>query len=244
MVVDDRRDRLVLAPGAGTGEWWARVIEVVRGTWRVLVPIVVLTLCLPLVVFQLAVPVDAPWFWPGAVLLLGLTTALGWSACAFAMTRWGAALPHGVGISLRYGWWRLGRVWLWTTLALVAVGLGLVVLVVPGLLVAFALCMTLPVASFERARVFGRSWTLVRRAKATVLARVGPLVGGFLAVGALLALTAQAFVAVVAVAAPILFAGLLVMYAQLRGGELPVRAVTLAAELESPRLFVASPPRS
>jgi hypothetical protein len=240
MVVDDRRDRLVLAPGAGPGEWWARVIEVVRGTWRVLVPIVVLTLCLPLVVFQFA----APRYWPGAVVLLGLTTALGWSACAFAMTRWAAALPHGVGISLRYGWWRLGRVWLWTTLALVAVGLGLVVLVVPGLLVAFALCMTLPVASFERARVFGRSWTLVRRAKAAVLARVGPLVGGFLAAGALLAVTVPAFVAVVALTAPILFAGLLVMYAQLRGGELPVRAVTLAAELESPRLIVASPPRS
>ena len=244
MVVDDRRDRLVLAPGAGTGEWWARVFEVVRATWRVLVPIVVLTLAVPLALFRFAVPVDAPWFWPGAVLLVGLTTAFGWSASAFAMTRWAAALPHGVGISLRYGWWRYGRVWLWATLALVAVGLGLVVLVVPGLLLAFALCMTLPVASFERAGPFGRSWTLVRRRKAAVLARIGPLVAGVLAAGVLLAVTGPVAAVVVALGAPPAFAGLLVTYAQLRGGELPVRAVTLAAELESPRLIVASPPRS
>ena len=256
MVVDDRRDRLVLPPGAGPGDWWARVVEVFRGTWRVLVPILVLTVALPLAAFEIAVPVDAPWFGPGAVLLLGLTTAFGWSACAFAMTRWAAALPHGVGISLRYGWWRLNRVWLWTTLALVAIGLGLVVLVVPGLLLAFALCMTLPVASFERAGPFRRSWTLVRRQKAAVLARVGPLVAGFLAACALLAVAERSVagpagvfaVAVTALlSAPlqaVLFAGFLVTYAQLRGGELPVRAVTLAAELESPRLIIASPPRS
>ena len=244
MVVDDRSDRLVLAPGAGPGEWWTRVIQVVRGTWRVLVPLAVLTLCLPLLVFQLVVPVDAPWVGPGAVLLLGLCVALGWSACAFAMTRWAAALPHGVGMSLRYGWWRLGRVWLWTVLALVVVGLGLALLVVPGLLAAFALCMTLPVASFERAGPLGRSWTLVRREKAAVLARLGPLVAGFVAVAVLLSVLGLPGVGVVALAAPLLFAGLLVTYAQLRGGELPVRAVTLAAELESPRLIVASPPRS
>jgi hypothetical protein len=244
MVVDDRSDRLVLASGAGPGEWWTRVIQVVRGTWRVLVPLAVLTLALPLALFHLAVPVDAPWFGPGAVLLLGLITAFGWSACAFAMTRWAAALPHGVGISLRYAWWRFNRVWLWTTVALLAVAFGLFFLVVPGLLIAFALCMTLPAASFERAGPLGRSWTLVRREKAAVLVRVGPLVAGFVAVGALLAVVAPAFVAVVAAGAPLLFAGLLVTYAQLRGGELAVRAVTLAAELESPRLIVASPPRS
>jgi hypothetical protein len=220
------------------------VFEVVRATWRVLVPIVVLTLALPLALFRFAVPVDAPWFWPGAVLLVGLTAAFGWSASAFAMTRWAAALPHGVGISLRYGWWRFGRVWLWATLALVAVGLGLAVMVVPGLLVAFALCMTLPVASFERAGPFGRSWTLVRRQKAAVLARIGPLVTAVLAAGVLLAVTGPVAAVVVALGAPLVFAGLLVTYAQLRGGELPVRAVTLAAELESPRLIVASPPRS
>ena len=131
MVVDDRRDRLVLPPGAGPGEAVgarrrgfagdragaradpgpdgrpsARGVRDRR-------------------------PVDAPWFRPGAILLLGLTTAFGWSA-ARSEDPWAAALPHGMGISLRYGWWRLNRVWLWTTLALVAIGLGLVLLVVPG----------------------------------------------------------------------------------------------------------------
>ena len=96
--------------------------------------------------------------------------------------------------------------------------------------------MTLPVASFERAGPFGRSWTLVRRQKAAVLARVGPLVAGFVAAGALLAVAERSVAGpagVLAVAVTALLTAPLqavrspgpVTYAP-AGRELPVRAYT------------------
>ena len=259
MVVDDRRDRLVLPPGASLGAWWSRVTEVLRGTWPVLVPVLLATVTLPAaaveLAFQLAEP--HPLWLAGAGLVAAAAVALGWSASAFTVTRWAAALPRRPGTALRYAAWRFPRVAPWTLLAGATIGVGLVLLALPGLALGLMWSMTLPAASFERANPLLRSWRLVRGATETVILRTVVLVGGAVAWTAVLQAIGYAVapgggwlrvVATVALtgvlglpAVAVVAAGTLVSYAELRGGELPVRAVTLAGELESPRLIVSEP---
>jgi hypothetical protein len=262
MVVDDRRDRLVLPPGSSLGAWSARVTEVLRGTWRALVLVLLVTVTLPAVGVELAFSLVDPrrfaalWL-AAAVLVAAAAVALAWSASAFVITRWAAALPRRPGSALRYAAWRFPRVAPWTLLVAVSVGLGLVLLVLPGLALILMWSMALPAASFERANPVLRSWRLVRSAMRSVTARTVILVG------AALAWTAAARAVGYAVAAgdgwprvlatagvtwvlslpavAVVFAGTMITYAERRGGELPVRAVTLAGELESPRLIVSEP---
>lgn len=261
MVVDDRRDRLVLPPGASLGAWWRQTVGVLRGTWRPLAPVLLVSVTLPAAAVQVASALArSVWWLPVALVVAAAAVAFGWTASAFVMTRWAAALSHRPGSALRYAAWRFPRVGPWTLLAGAAIGAGLVLLALPGLGLLLMWSVALPAASFERNNPLVRSWRLVRTALEPVTARTALLVAGALAWTAatqalgyavapadgwprtVVVAGATALLGLPAVA--VTFAGTLVTFAELRGSERPVRAVTLAGELESPRLIVADPARS
>ena len=121
----DPNDPLVTPPGAGFGAWWARVLATLRGTWRQLLPVVLLCVGVPTALFNgltqvliaSAVPTPvspdtppeevfgglfadlAPALGVALIgsLVLAVFTALAWGAAAWMIARWAAAQPVALG---------------------------------------------------------------------------------------------------------------------------------------------------
>jgi hypothetical protein len=114
--------------------------------------------------------VDRNW---GAVLLLGAITALIgvliYAVLQAAMIRAGAQAtigdPVDVEASYRYGFRRLGSVLLVGLLVAVIVGIGFILLIIPGIILLVFLSVAIPALVVEDRRgteALGRSWDLVR----------------------------------------------------------------------------------
>ena len=168
----DPNDPLVTPPGAGVGAWWARVLATLRGTWRQLLPVVLLCVGVPTALFNgltqvliasaVSTPVSpdtppeevfgdlfadlAPAL--GVALLgsivLAVFTALAWGAAAWMIARWAAAQPVALGPALGYGLRRLPRVLGWSLVVTLIVLVGFCLCVLPGIYFAFALWWRCP----------------------------------------------------------------------------------------------------
>ena len=276
----DPNDPLVTPPGAGVGAWWARVLATLRGTWRQLLPVVLLCVGVPTALFNgltqvliasaVSTPVSpdtppeevfgdlladlAPAL--GVALLgsivLAVFTALAWGAAAWMIARWAAAQPVALGPALGYGLRRLPRVLGWSLVVTLIVLVGFCLCVLPGIYFAFALCVALSVAVFERANPVSRSFALTHRRFGLALGRIlivaavfiGPtiVVGVFeeillTAIGTAAAgsvggfLVSAVFTLVAAPLYLVLYVGTLVTYAELRAWEAPLTSAALAGEL-------------
>ena len=184
--------------------------------------------------------------------MLAVFTALAWGAAAWMIARWAAAQPVALGPALGYGLRRLPRVLGWSLVVTLIVLVGFCLCVLPGIYFAFALCLALSVAVFERANPVSRSFALTHRRFGLALGRIlivaavfiGPtiVVGVFeeillTAIGTAAAgsvggfLVSAVFTLVAAPLYLVLYVGTLVTYAELRAWEAPVTSASLAGEL-------------
>jgi hypothetical protein len=192
----------------------------------------------------------------GVVLLssivLAVFTALAWGAAAWMIARWAVAQPVALGPALGYGLRRLPRVLGWSLVVTLMVLVGFCLCVLPGIYFAFALCLALSVAVFERANPVSRSFALTHRRIGLALGRIlivaavfiGPTIvlGVFeevllTAIGTAAAgsvggfLVSAVFTLVAAPLYLVLYVGMLVTYAELRAWEAPLTSASLAGEL-------------
>jgi hypothetical protein len=186
----DPGDPLVNPPGAGLSGWFARAVDVVRRSWRILLLIALITQFAPTVVLSIvglgllstlslptvpATPDDPPPELPpgsGAdlalfvgVVLVGLVISIllqtvGWAAGAWAVTRQAGGQRAPLGAALAYGLRRAPGLVLWTLLSGLIVMVGIVLCILPGIYFAFALSLVGPVFLFERRNPIGRSFSL------------------------------------------------------------------------------------
>ncbi|MBM0238097.1 hypothetical protein JNW88_14770 [Micromonospora sp. ATA32] len=209
----DQGDALVNPPNAGLGGWFARCTGAVRRSWRLLVPIMLLTQAVPaaaISLLSLALDPSAKLQASAASgattlpdgylaglgayavvvftggLLLGLVQALGWAAGSWAVTRQAAGEPADLAGALRYGLRRSLGLWGWTLLVGVLIGVGICFCVLPGIYLAFALSLAGPVYLFERDNPIGRSFRFFHDRLGMVLGRVA-LVAAVVVVGSLVA---------------------------------------------------------
>jgi hypothetical protein len=277
----DPNDPLVTPPGAGVGAWWARLLATIRGTWRELLPLVLLCVGVPTALFNgltqvliaSAVPTSefAPDTPPGEVLAslfedlapaLGITllssivltvfTALAWGAGAWVITRWAAAQPVALGPAMGYGLRRLPRVLGWSLVVTLMVLVGFCLCVLPGFYFAYALCLALCVAVFERANPVSRSFALTHRRFGLALGRILIVAAVFIAPTIVLGIFEEVVLTAIGVGAAgsvggflvsavftlvsaplylVLYVGSLVTYAELRAWEAPLTSGMLAGEL-------------
>jgi hypothetical protein len=278
----DPNDPLVTPPGAGVGAWWARLLATLRGTWRQLLPLALLCVGVPTALFNgltqvliaSAMPAsevtpDTP---PGEAfaalfedlapalgfaligsIVLTVFTALAWGAGAWVIARWAAAQPVALGAALAYGLRRLPRVLGWSLVLTLMVLVGFCLCVLPGFYFAFALCVALCVAVFERANPVSRSFALTHRRFGLALGRILIVAVIFFAPTIMLAIFENALLTQIGPAAagsvggflvsavftlaaaplyPVLYVGTLVTYAELRAWEAPLTSASLAASLD------------
>ncbi|WP_245718622.1 hypothetical protein [Micromonospora rhizosphaerae] len=205
----DPNDPLVTPPNAGLSGWFSRCTGALRRSWRLLIPIMLLTQAAPAAAVSLlslglnpsaqleTLPGDGSAPLPdgyladvaafgGAVLLgsllLGLLQSLGWAAGTWAVTRQAAGEPADLGGALRYGLRRALGLWGWTLLSSVLIGVGVCFCVLPGIYLAFATALAGPVYLFERENPIGRSFRMFHERFGPVLGRLA-LVAAVLIVG-------------------------------------------------------------
>ncbi|THV41226.1 hypothetical protein [Glycomyces buryatensis] len=164
--------------------WWNASLGVVQRSWRPIGLILLVGVVLPKWVFgsyQSLVSRDASFegtdwaemsqaWQPGPAAsifggLLGLALLYLTASSGLAATRTAAAEAAGgflsLGEAFRFGFRRGWKLWLWLMLAWLSIGVGLVLCVLPGLWIAFALSLMIPAATFEKHRSpYARSFQL------------------------------------------------------------------------------------
>ncbi|GAA3756879.1 hypothetical protein [Micromonospora maritima] len=203
----DPDDPLVTPPHAGVAGWFARCTGTVRRSWRQLLPIVLLTQCVPAAIISVLslylVPTDEPVTGPDgapvlpdgylehvfafygvvmlAALLFGPVQAAGWGAGTWVVARQAAGEPAGLGAALRYGLRRALGLWGWTIVASLLITVGACLCLLPGVYVGFAVALFGPVYLFERQEPIGRAWRMFHQRFGMVLGRVALVMCALLA---------------------------------------------------------------
>jgi hypothetical protein len=193
-----------------------------------------------------------------ATIAASFVQAAGLAAAIWATTRQAATGGQvRVGDALNYGFRRAAGLWLWNVLSGLIVLVGLCACILPGIYLAFALCLVPFVVIFERGRnPIARSFQLIHSGFGPALGKVAALAGACLVyAGAVFVLLSvpraavaiatssgaviaamNAFAAIIQallllpVYALAVFA-LLGIYAQLRGREVPLTVAQLHNEL-------------
>ena len=198
-------DPLVTPIVQGFSGWWARLWQTVARSWRPLLIIQLITMILPSLALTIAAAAMlagrqfgvsttassdsattfdvklGPWI---AVLSGGLLAALamlflgglGAAASIWTLTRQGAGQPAPLGQAFAYGLRNCVRVGGWWLLYELAIGIGAVCCIAPGLYLLVAGALTIPMAVF-RAGGFGQSIGMVNRNFGRVLGRLASVVG-------------------------------------------------------------------
>ncbi|WP_025272924.1 hypothetical protein [Haloglycomyces albus] len=257
--------------------WWNAGINVVQRSWRSMGTILLIGVAIPGFVLNLLNTLayqdtesgmfdmgaaNAETYDPGAALgfsLLAILLLYLYAAATMAATRTAAADAAGgfvttseaLKAAFRVGW----KLWLWMVLGYLCVSIGLVLLVVPGLLVAFGLAVIVPAATFQKnVNPFARSFALTYTNFGPALGRVvvtviiaavinclisvfmGFLADVFLqhapvAIGNIMAVVLSALTALLMLI-PMLWmtAANLCTYAALRGRSEAISAVSLSSE--------------
>jgi hypothetical protein len=122
------------------------------------------------------------WFVAYWVLTIFLG-ALGWTASIWAITKRAAGAPVSLGAALAYGLrncLRVGGVLLPCSLMVIG---GLVACVLPGLYLALATSLVVPVALYQRSAPISGTFRLVNRNFGAVLGRLAAIVGLLIGIG-------------------------------------------------------------
>jgi hypothetical protein len=196
MYLIDPNDPLVTPPGAGFSGWWSRFGALVKAHWKALAPIILIVNVVPLVVFGSAAGGFALTQGSGGLIapksitlgagflagVIGLAlvvlvvtsylSAMGLAAMMWTITQRAAGWPAPLGAALRYGFRRGLRVFGWQLLGGLIIAAGTCALVLPGIYLAFALCLLVPVALFESENPISRSFSLTHRSFGAVLGRM------------------------------------------------------------------------
>ncbi|MBY8873071.1 hypothetical protein K7640_14645 [Micromonospora sp. PLK6-60] len=206
------QDPLVNPPGGGLEGWWNRGLAVLGRSWRILVPLLLITQAVPALVIsvlsllltpdgeQLVTTPDGntplpPGFLAEVgtfaaviglgALLFGLVQAAGWAGGAWAVTRQALGEQVTLGAALRYGFRRALGLWGWNLLVGLLIGVGVCFCFLPGIYLAFALSLAAPVYVYERENPIGRSFRMFHDRLGMMLGRIC-LVGVVVIVGSLL----------------------------------------------------------
>ncbi|MBM0229540.1 hypothetical protein, partial [Micromonospora sp. ATA51] len=213
----DPQDPLVTPPGAGVAGWFQRGAGALRRSWRVLLPIMLITQGLPGIAITLfalpfyphptltvTAPGEPPAPFPadyfrellvffGVALVVGVfalaVQCVGWAAGTWAVTRQAAGEPVTVGGALRYGLRRAPALWGWMLLVFAMVLVGTIFCYLPGIYLMCALSLAGPVLLFERVNPIARSFKIFH-------ARLGQVLGRVLLVGLLATISSMVAVPV------------------------------------------------
>jgi hypothetical protein len=168
-------DPLVTAPGEGFTGWFNRLFAVLRRSWRSLLLISWITFGIPVAVLvvPLALAFDRAVVLPppggtqpptfnsgllgvfvavvaGAALVFGFLTSAAQAAVVWSITRQAAGRPAPLGAALLYGLRNGLRLWGWSLLYAVMIAAGTCACILPGLYLALAGCLYVPVALYRR----------------------------------------------------------------------------------------------
>ncbi|WBC12729.1 hypothetical protein O7600_16220 [Micromonospora sp. WMMA1998] len=203
----DPNDPLVTPPHAGVAGWFSRCAGAARRGWRQLLPIMLLTQCVPAAIISVLslylVPTDEPVTGPDgapvlpdgyleqffafygvvmlAALIFGPVQAAGWGAGTWVVARQAAGEAAGLGAALRYGLRRALGLWGWTIVASLLITVGACLCLLPGVYVGFAVALFGPVYLFERQDPIGRAWRMFHQRFGMVLGRVALVMCALLA---------------------------------------------------------------
>jgi len=201
----------VTPPEQGFAGWWARIWRTFARSWKSLLLIVGLVSVVPpvmgvLVLFLvMRLPSMAlltgtqaqPHFHLRAfVWLIGMVlafqlmavyfSAIGWGAAFWTITRQAIGMPAPLGGALRFGLRRSGSVWGWQLLTLVISAAGGVCCYLPGLYLAAASSLIVPIAVFEGGNAMSASFRTFHRNFGPVLGRIALAMAANFAVGIIL----------------------------------------------------------
>jgi len=196
-------DALVLPAGASYGQWFAKVQEVAKRSWKSALFIAGVGIAVPQAAVSLISSV-AGWGSGISVLSFGSLTAAigslflrllitlvaaiagcwvaaaGWAGGTFALVHEANGQTVSLGQAFGYGFKRATALFPWTVLAGAMVTVGRMCLFVPGVYFAFACAFFGFVAIFERGQnPIGRSFQMTHNGTTigATLARVGTLLG-------------------------------------------------------------------
>ncbi|HWB34704.1 MAG TPA: hypothetical protein VHA75_01635 [Rugosimonospora sp.] len=268
------RDPLVTAPGEGVGGWFNRLFKAFGLHLRAMYLIGLATFGIPSAVFGVLLGVYGPtttqrldpatgrnvpemhFDHAAAFLLLalvfvvvsGFLGALGQGAFVWTLTRRAVDAPAPVGDALRYGLGNAFRLWGWTLLYGLIVGVGVCACVLPGLYLLVAGSLYIPVLLYQRgANPISTSFSMVNKNFGAALGRLVLLF--LLVVGAQLILQIPSAIVTATVstaagrvvdvvttlaAIPLTFAtvlGAVLLFAELRARQYPLASADLNAAL-------------
>jgi hypothetical protein len=191
-------DPLVTGPNEGVSGFFNRLFAIVRRSWKPLLLIPWATFAGPLVVLVVAAGLTAnhivvlppvgstarPTF-DGSLLVtlivilipcaivIGFLTSAAQAAAVWAVTRQAAGRPAPLGAALKFGLRNGVRLWGWSLLYGLMIGVGTCACVIPGLYLALAGCLYIPLALYRRdLSPLTTSFSLVHRNFGTALGRM------------------------------------------------------------------------
>jgi hypothetical protein len=182
-------DPLVTGPTEGFNGWWYRLRTTIGRSAKSLVLITLCTIGLPSAVLsavsgvysnRLLIPGDPATNVPPqinhdalggffiialvAFIVLGFLSAVAYGAAIWAVTREAAGELAPLGAALGYGLRNSARIWGWTLLYSLMVAAGVCACILPGLYLALAGCLFIPIALYERGTSpISASFSLVNR---------------------------------------------------------------------------------
>jgi hypothetical protein len=267
-----RGDPLVTPPAEGFAGWSRRLVAMVRRNWRRIITISLVTYAVPLGVLAALAGLAAPRIetvvnpdgaatphvdmgsvgrfllvvFAGAIVI-GYLNGVAGAAAVWSVTRDAVGQPAPLADALRYGLRNGPRLWGWTLLYSLIVTAGFCACVLPGVYVAVAGCLYVPIALYERGNgPISTSFSMVNRNYFPALGRMIALVGLIYAVRLVLSVpilfvtaanrvVGQVLSGVVdVVTAPLTILvtlGTVVLYAELRARNYPITSASLAAAL-------------
>lgn len=192
-------DPLVTPPGEGFPGWFRRLVEVGRRSWRSILAVSLLSYGIPLAVLGSltrtagsrvvvttgdAVRVNGSRMGPFIVIVLllvivaGYLFGVGQAGVVYCVTREAAGHRVPLGEALRYGARQGLRLWGWSLLYGLMVTAGLCACLLPGLYLALAGCLYVPIALYQPGfNPISFSFTMVNRGFVPALGRMALVLG-------------------------------------------------------------------
>jgi len=194
-------DPLVTAPAEGFSGWFNRLFSVLRRSWKSIlliswttyaVPAVALVAVLGLATNSLielppAGSSQSPSFDTSLLgvfivagiagfIVVGYLTSAAQAAVVWTVTRQAAGQPAPLGAALKYGLRNGIRLWGWSLLYALIIGAGTCACILPGLYLALAGCLYIPVALYRRGLgPISTSFSLVNKNFGAALGRMALL---------------------------------------------------------------------
>lgn len=168
-------DPLVVPPGSSFNDWYNKVFEIGRRSWRSVLTVTVVAIAAPAAIVDFISWLSygyyamsptllfhmGTFFGTGRLLFGGFITfvfslaasffiAAGWAAAVWTVVQEASGQRTTLNEAINYGLKRAGALWIWTVAVGVIVAVGLCLLVLPGIYAAFALSFFGFVVVFER----------------------------------------------------------------------------------------------